>query len=68
MAVSRLQGKPPSEVLGVGCPWCAYCLDEALLVREAIHNQSRQDQPSDPDPAAVEDHYRSTGRLRFSVN
>ena len=35
MAVARLRGIPPSELMGVGCDWCAYCLDEALLVREA---------------------------------
>lgn len=24
----------PSELAGIGCEWCAFCLDEALLARE----------------------------------
>jgi len=55
MAVARLRGIPPSELLGVGCEWCAYCLDEALLVREATRAKRQIEAPEDaPSEAARE--------------
>jgi hypothetical protein len=32
MVASRT-GRSPSEVLGIACTWCAYCVDEAVLIR-----------------------------------
>jgi hypothetical protein len=59
MAVARLRGKPPSELLRVGCEWCAYCLDESLLVREAREAkrqaaEAEAEQNGQPSPAATD--------------
>lgn len=45
--MARLRGVAPSEVLGVGCAWCAYCLDEALMVREGAHARRRAEEAAD---------------------
>jgi hypothetical protein len=37
-----MRGKPPSEVLGIGCEWCAYCLDEALVFRRLAATRRRE--------------------------
>ena len=42
--MARLRGVPPSELLGIGCDWCAYCLDEALLVREGARAKREMDE------------------------
>jgi hypothetical protein len=31
--VASRTGRAPSELLGIGCRWCAYCVDEALMIR-----------------------------------
>ena len=61
MAVARLRGIPPSELLGVGCEWCAYCLDEALLVREA----TRAKRQAAEFEAEAEDDQQVPGRVKF---
>lgn len=33
LAVTEAMGTRPSKEAGIECDWCAYCLDEALLVR-----------------------------------
>ena len=33
LRVAETTGRAPSEMLGVTCSYCAYCLDEALVVR-----------------------------------
>ena len=61
MAVARLRGIPPSELLGVGCEWCAYCLDEALLVREATRAKRQADELN----TVAEDDQQVPGRVKF---
>ena len=68
MAVARLRGVPPSELLGIGCDWCAYCFDEALLVREAARAKRESDEAAQdeaqPSPQARErvlEHMRADG-------
>ena len=66
MAVARLRGVPPSDLLRVGCEWCAYSLDEALLVRDTLATRRRMDESEaeasgTPGPGAVE---RVKARMR----
>jgi hypothetical protein len=30
--------------MGIGCDWCAYCFDEALLVREGVWAKREMDE------------------------
>jgi hypothetical protein len=62
MAVARLRRVAPSELLSIGCDWCAYCLDEALLVRESAHARKESE---DRKQEAADDHYDRTGRVKF---
>ncbi len=42
--VAEQRGKPPSELLGITCEFCAYCFDEALIVRRAtLEEKARKD-------------------------
>lgn len=34
--VAEQRGVPPSEVFGITCPYCAYCFDEALVIRRGV--------------------------------
>lgn len=62
MAVARLRGVAPSEVLRIGCDWCAYCLDEALLVRESARARKESAERKQEE---TEKHYERTGRVKF---
>lgn len=35
MRVAELRGQAPSELLGITCDYCSYCLDEAALIVDA---------------------------------
>ena len=52
LQVATETGRAPSEVAGVTCPYCAYCFDEALFFRRALHDQAeRKKQEADADIA-----------------
>lgn len=69
MATARLRGVAPSEVLRIGCSWCAYCLDEALAAKAnaaEMVQAKRMEQANEAEAMkASEDHYQQTGRVRF---
>ena len=37
--VAKRTHRAPSEVIGIDCPFCAFCFDEALVTRAAIRDQ-----------------------------
>jgi hypothetical protein len=66
MAVARLRQTAPSELLRIGCDWCAYVLDEAMLVREVAHSRRLTEEANaESKQQATEDHYEATGRVKF---
>ena len=40
--VAEQRGKPPSELMGITCEFCAYCFDEALIVRRSVLQQQEE--------------------------
>ena len=36
LSVAERTGRSPSEMFGIGCSWCAYCFDEALMYRASL--------------------------------
>lgn len=73
MAVAKQRGVAPSEVMEIGCRWCAFCLDDALAGREYVASvigalkQQRDAEAAreKADQQATEDHYEATGRVKF---
>lgn len=37
--MARETGRRPSEIVGLDCDYCAWCLDEALIAREAARTR-----------------------------
>lgn len=42
--VAEQRGVPPSELFGITCEFCAYCFDEAMIVRKAALEQEERHQ------------------------
>ena len=60
--VAEQRGRAPSELMGITCEYCAYCFDEALIVRKAVltdeahrkaENAQRGDEHKDKLQAAL---------------
>lgn len=52
--VASRSGRAPSELVGITCDWCAYCFDEALLLREAAMRAEPEERaPEAPDAAQI---------------
>jgi hypothetical protein len=59
--------------MGIACRWCAFCLDDALAGREYVAGvisvlKQRRDMEQareDAEQKAAEDHYETTGRVKF---
>lgn len=51
LAVATRTGRAPSEVVAIGCTYCAYCFDEALLLRQSLERRAEQDREDVKDQA-----------------
>lgn len=40
LSVAERTGRAPSEMFKIGCSWCAYCFDEALMYRAALRSEA----------------------------
>lgn len=38
--MAERRGQRPSEVLGIGCDYCAWCFDEAMYVLEVMEREA----------------------------
>jgi hypothetical protein len=59
--VAEQRGVPPSELFGITCEFCAYCFDEALIVRRsALAEKERRDAENVNRTEGNRDHLRNT--------
>jgi hypothetical protein len=59
--VAEQRGVPPSELFGITCEFCAYCFDEALIVRRSVLEQeARKDAENVSRTEGNRDHLRNT--------
>lgn len=58
--VAEQRGVPPSELLGITCEFCAYCFDEAMIVRrQVLEDEARKDAERGERSDANRSHLRS---------
>jgi hypothetical protein len=58
--VAEQRGVPPSELFGITCEFCAYCFDEALIVRRSVlAEQERKDAENVNRTEGNRDHLRN---------
>lgn len=57
--VAKETNRAPSQVLGITCEYCAYCLDEALILR--AHYAQERDRKRDEAMSKAKAKLRSVG-------